>query len=272
MTAQPTVVGIGRATPLTETAGGGTGDSKPGHRRSLYQPSGGLQGNREEPRGRQPPARAPRGRGRGWKEKLASGAAARVGRSLDAGITVFEPLDKRLPPERTEDAHASSTSAESPGKTFSSKVPSSALPKRLQLKEDQPREETAMDSATPPPPQDEAQSSIHSSTPTTSSLPPETTVANKEAQESPELERATQTSKPKRYSSRRQRTGAGSEAQDIQPAPSQQQHPVLPSQGLLVCLFGSLLLCMCTILQTRKPESMLCGLYCTLSNCTAMLV
>ncbi len=212
VTAQPTV-------PNTKAPSSSEASSKvPARQRSQYQPVAvGARENTED--SRKLPARAPRGRGRGWREKLGSSTtppSAPVGRSGSSGITVIEPAEKKLPPEQTEDASTNSPPLESPGQPVSTGVPSSAHPKRIQ---DQP----PPDHGTSTPPTKEATSSA-------ATLPSKTTAATSQVIASPQAVKAAQTSKPKRYSSTRQRTGVGSEALETLQQ-QQQEQPLLPQQG-----------------------------------------
>ncbi len=261
VTARPTEAFAAASSP-SELPTKGVGDGKPIHQRSLFHPSRaqqtvGATGSLEEPRNKKVPGRSPRGRGRGWKERLglpAGSATAKVGRSQAStdGITVIEPLMKRLPLDQTEDLQTGSTSVGGRGQKFSHKMPSSALPQLPQVGEKLKHPMTGH--VTPARPNEEG-----SPTPTGTTLPPETAAPTEsEPKTVPEPAPVTQASKPKRYSSRRQRTGLGPETYDKQQQQQQQQQqqhqqqqqqqqqhqqqqqqqqqpPLLP-QGLLICL------------------------------------
>lgn len=107
-----------------------------------------------------------RGRGRGWREKL---GAPKVG-----SITVIEPLEKRLPPEQTEDVKEEQSNRLGMG-----------LPRR-----GQPVSSNA----------------AQGETPTVSDVEKGATVGEDGIQTSP-----VQVTKPKRYSSRRQKQGTTGE-------------------------------------------------------------
>ena len=132
--------------------------------------------------------RKPKGRGRGWREKL---VAPKVG-ALQSDITVIEPLEKRLPSEQTEDSQIESVSI-NPGLPCVKKTDDTA----------EPPESEDHDQIQPPEPTE----------------PVHETATDEVQDEVPPISQpapVSQVTKPKRYSSQRQalKTVASEEEQE----------------------------------------------------------